>query len=474
MKWFSHIVRRMGPVFVATVIVVFLQSGQAKAGRFEDALTLVRSGDIDRIEQTFAADYQAFIDGKLSAGEFEAPYSAFSTLDPVVLDMIAQWRANYPDSAYARVAEAGPKRHLAAVLRGEDVIARTPRKSLERAQLLWTEASALLNEALDIAPQHIQAAGILESVSFYLHDNESALRAKTVLATYGSEVSLLLGVVHEATPQWGGSEAKMHRLCDELAPKIEGISVAECHARATLMLPDLSNAQREEAIEILRREDPEGNWATIARQLLYLGKAREALAKYDERDAWIPRNLANTFAVALNDYAVQERIADRWLAINPLHPRALALKSEAQGRRGDNAGAAETIEKAMIYGETIPEVRRWRFASIIEDESRREEMLGELEDALVDTDFHPLIMAFALEALVWYPPERTRYWSDGTEHSNYECRRARILSHAFNGCARHSNRQGTLGCSDATLLRVQEILGEVDLHACANLIGRLQ
>ena len=444
MKWFSHIVRRMGPVFVATVIVVFLQSGQAKAGRFEDALTLVRSGDIDRIEQTFAADYQAFADGKLSAGEFGTPYSAFSTLDPVVLDMIAQWRANYPDSAYARVAEAGPKRHLAAVLRGEDVIARTPRKSLERAQLLRTEATALLNEA------------------------------KIVRATYGSEVSLLLGEVHEATPQWGGSEAKMRRLCDELAPKIEGISVAECHARATLMLPNLSNAQREEAIEILRREDSEGNWATIARQLLYLGKAREALAKYDERDAWIPRNLANTFAVALNDYAVQERIADRWLAINPLHPRALALKSEAQGRRGDIAGAAETIEKAMIYGETIPEVRRWRFASIIEDESRREEMLGELEDALVDTDFHPLIMAFALEALVWYPPERTRYWSDGTEHSNYECRRARILSHAFNGCARHSNRQGTLGCSDATLLRVQEILGEVDLHACANLIGRLQ
>lgn len=195
---------------------------------------------------------------------------------------------------------------------------------------------------------------------------------------------------------------------------------------------------------------------------------------YDERDARISSSLANRFAVALQDYAVQERIVDRWLAINPLHPRNLAMKSEAQGRRGDTAGAAESIEKAMIYGETIPEVRRWRFASMMADESRYEQVLGELEDALVDTDFHPLIMEFAVSALVWYPPEKTRYWSDGSEHSNYECRRARILSYAFNGCARHWNRQGTLGCSNSSLQRVQEILAQTDLPGCADVIGRFQ
>ena len=189
---------------------------------------------------------------------------------------------------------------------------------------------------------------------------------------------------------------------------------------------------------------------------------------YDAVDAWIPANLAAPFARALNNYAVQERIVDRKLSINPLHPRHLALKSEAQGRRGDFAGAAESIEKAMFYGETIPEVRRWRLAAIAQDKSRHHEMLGDIEDALVDTDFHPIIMEFAIDKLVWSSLS-FRYWANGTEHSHYECRRLRILSNAFNNCARHSNRAATLGCSNSSLQRVQEIIAEADFDACTGL-----
>lgn len=465
--------RRLVVAFFSLALLTAISLHDAAAGRFEEALSLVRSGDIERIERTFAEDYQAFVDGELSVSEFNAPYSAFYTLDPIVLDMIAKWRADYPESAHALAAEAGPKLHLAYVLRGEDVISRVPRKSLARARELWAEARDLLHRALDLAPQHVKAADGLGDAAFYLNDDRSALRAKRVLATYGSEVALLLNEVHESTPQWGGSEAKMRRLCDELAPKVEGITVAECHARATLMLPDLPKERREEAVEILRRENPDGNRWTIAKQLLYLGRAEEALAMYDERNAWISGSLADDFARTLNNYEVQERIVDRWLAINPLTPRHLAMKFEVQGRRGDFAGAAETIEKAMTYGETIPEVRDMRLAAMLTDKSRNEQVLAELEDALVDTDFHPLIMERALAALVWNP-EPIRYWSDGSEHAHFLCRRARIMSFAFAGCARHRSRQATLGCSDATLLRVQELLGELDLNSCAAEIGQLR
>jgi tetratricopeptide (TPR) repeat protein len=448
----------------AIAVLAALGPSRTHASAFEDALSLARSGDIDKIERTFDAQYQDFVDGKITVGQFTSPYNAFYTLDPVVLEMIAEWREAMPGSAYALVAEAGPKEHLAIVLRGEDVIGLVPRASFERAWQNWTEARELYAEALDLAPRHIRAAEGLRDVAHYLGDDIAALRSKRVLATYGSQVGLLLNELHESTPQWGGSVAKMRRLCRTIAPKVEGISVAECHARATLMLWDQPRAVRDQAIKVLRREDEEGNRFIIARELLRAGRALEALDIYDESDVWIPGSLASEFAHALNNYAVQERIVDRWLAVNPLTPRHLALKSEAQGRRGDFAGAAETIEKAMIYGETIPEVRQWRLAAMRQDKSRHEEVLGEIEDALVDTDFDPFIMDIAISTLVW--ANRFQYWSDGSKHSRYECRRLRILSKSFNSCARHPNRMPTLGCTDASLERVREIIAESDLDAC--------
>jgi tetratricopeptide (TPR) repeat protein len=468
----SNVGRRLFPAFVSAAILAILQPGEAIAGRFEDALALVRTGDIERIEQSFAADYQAFVDGTLSNPDFVTPYDAFYTLDPVVLDMIAEWRAAKPESAYARVAEVGPKMHLAIVLRGESILKYVPRKSFERAWKLWTESVALYSEALDRAPLHLRAASGLRDAAQYLGDDRRALRGKRVLAAHGSQVALLLNELHAATPQWGGSEAKMRRLCDTIAPKVEGITVAECHARATLLLWNQPEDVRNEAVEVLRREHEEANRFTIARELIESNRAEEALALYDDVDAWIPGSLADDFALALRNYAVQERIVDRWLAINPLTPRLLAMKSEAQAERGDFAGAAETIEKAMIYGETIPEVRDMRLGAMMHDKSRNQDVLGEFEDALVDTDFHPLVMERAVAALVWNP-EPIRHWSDGSEHSRFQCRRARILSDAFNSCGRHWNRQGTLGCTDSTLKRAMEMLGEVDLGSCAD-IGRLQ
>jgi hypothetical protein len=272
-------------VLVIAVFLGTLGPPDAGAERFENALSLVRSGDIALIEQTFAADYREFVDGKLSNADFVIPYNVFYTLDPPVLEMIGEWRKAYPESPFARVADAGPKMHLATVLRGDAVLKYVPRKSFERAWALWTEAAALYSEALDTAPQHVRAASGLRDAGHDLGDDRVALRGKRILAVHGSQIALLLNEVFESTPQWGGSEAKMRRLCDTVAPKIKDYSVSQCHARATLMLWDQPEKVREEAIAVLRREDAEGNRYTIARELLDLNRAAEALALYDEVDA---------------------------------------------------------------------------------------------------------------------------------------------------------------------------------------------
>jgi tetratricopeptide (TPR) repeat protein len=471
-----HSCQRFGYRLIATLFLLAIwtvlgpseshASGAAEAGK-RAALSLVRSGDIDKIEHTFDTQYQDFVAGKITIVEFNSPYNAFYTLEPLVLEVVAEWRKAKPNSAHARVAEAGFMVHLAAILRGEDVLRLVPRTSYAKAWQLWTEARALYSEALDIAPIHLRAATNLKSVAQDIGDKQAEMRGKRIVAVHGSHVSLLLSELRRSSPQWGGSVAMMRRLCDTVAPKVEGISAAECHARATLILWDTPREQRDEALEVLRREDEEGNRFTIARELLHSGRAQEALDLYDEVDAPIPVSLAPVFSRALNNYAIQERIADRRLAVNPLHPRHLALKSESQGRRGDFAGAAETIEKAMIYGETIPVVRRWRLAAMRQDKSRNGEVLGELEDALVDTDFHPVIMEITIASLVW--SDRFRYWSDGSEHSRFECRRLRIISNANNSCSLHPERASTLGCSDGSLARVMEIITAADMDACGDL-----
>jgi len=77
-------------------------------------------------------------------------------------------------------------------------------------------------------------------------------------------------------------------------------------------------------------------------------------------------------------------------------------------------------------------------------------------------------MEFAVSTLVWGHPT-TRYAADGSEHSRYQCRLLRILSNAANSCGFHPDRTTTLGCSNSSIMRAHEIIGETDINSCSDL-----
>ena len=112
--------RRFGLRLIAALFSIALSAAlgpsQSHASTFEDALALVRSGDIEKIEQTFDTQYQDFVAGKITTGQFTTPYNAFYTLDPIVLEMIAEWREARPDSAHARVAGDGSTQERALMV----------------------------------------------------------------------------------------------------------------------------------------------------------------------------------------------------------------------------------------------------------------------------------------------------------------------------------------------------------------------
>ena len=73
---------RLIAVLFSITLSAALGSGQSRASGFEDALTLIRSGDIKNIERTFDAQYQDFVVGEISIRQFNTPYNAFLYLGP--------------------------------------------------------------------------------------------------------------------------------------------------------------------------------------------------------------------------------------------------------------------------------------------------------------------------------------------------------------------------------------------------------
>lgn len=446
---------------------MMLMTALAFADAYDDGLELVRSGDIDRIEQTFSQQYEAFAEGRLDAEELVAAYDSLYTLDPEILDTIEAWRTAYPDSAAARVAAAHPKRHLAYLLRGTDVIRLVPRESLNRAMKLNSEAATLYAEALDLAPRHVAAANGLLNVAQAIGDRDAETRAARSIAAYGSEVALLIDQLWASSPQYGGSEGMMRELCRTVAPKIKDFSPEECHARATLILRDSTTEERARAVEVLRGNLDRHRFV-VAREYLYSGRAQEGLDLYDEVGARVPGSLAEPFGDALQSFAVQERIVDKHLMANPLNPRNLAVKAEAQAARKDHEGAAKSLEKAMIYGETMPEVRAQRVRLFSYYEPRLHDFLAEAEDALGDTDLSPFVMLEVLPKAA-FNAEPIRYDETGAEHDRFECRRARLLSAAIPSCSMHPNPRATAMCAPGVIQHIFGMLEDVDLDACADL-----
>ena len=214
----SSCLRSIYRIFAAAIaicIAIALGTAQPHALTRHEALSLVRDGNIEEIDRAFAAEYDHFVADEIAGRDFHYPYNLFYTLEPRVLEVVEDWRRQMPDSAFAMIADADQKSHLAAILRGSEPIGLVSEKGYAQAWQLWSEARDLYAQALDMVPQHTRAASGLQDVALYLGDDTAALRGKRILATYGSQVSLLLTQLYESTPQW---EAVSPR-CDESATR---------------------------------------------------------------------------------------------------------------------------------------------------------------------------------------------------------------------------------------------------------------
>lgn len=432
----------MTRIFLLLPLAMLLLAGRAVALTLEEARSLVREANLVLVESVFADHQAAFDRGEITAADFTAPYRAFRTTDPTVLELVDAWRKARPDSAQAMVAKAATLIHVAMIVRGERVIIDTPPNSLARMGTLYAEARPLLMRALDLEPRQVYAADLIEAAGAFTGDRAGRQRASTVLHEHGDPEGVLLDDLNHALPQWGGSEEKMRALCKDAPQRVPTISEAECNAMATLDLDVSGTDVIEAALETLAAKGDDHWVSQRADGLLRLRRYRDALDLLERNRTWIGWSDAFTLARGLRDGAVARRSAEQWLAIDPYHPRHLANLTWALDLEGDTPGAVAAADKALRFGATIPEVRTARMYAIAKDEDRKWGLLDDFEDAIAQTTWHHEVTNMATAAL-YRPFPYLTHRRDGTPTPDFECRRLRIFVQHAAACAKVSRMTGT-------------------------------
>ena len=401
----------------------------------DEARRLAREPSVETIEAAFASHQAAFNAGEILPKEFERAYDAFITTGPRVLSLVDQWRSAMPESPQAMAAKAATLVHLAVVLRGNQARRLMPVNSLVKVYELYAEAHPLLIEALDLEPRQVYAASLLINMISYLGDEEAEARARIALRDYGNPEDLFFFDFNRLLSQSGGDAEQMHEFCRQNAPGIATITEDECDAVVTLRLLGVTVPEIKAALETLGAAGDDRFITLRAKTLVFLRRPREALDLYERNDRWIGWSDGWTLARALGESSALQRFSERWLAVNPHHPRHLAHLALALDSQGDFPGALKNADEAMRYGETIPEVRTTRMWVISRDEDRKCGSLEEFEDAIADTNAHPDVTEMITAALV-RPAEYMTHRRDGSPIPDFECRRLRIYLQHANSCAR--------------------------------------
>ena len=404
---------------------------------------------------------QDVVSGKKPIYARGSPYSALGRLDPKVHDFIARWRAERPNSAFAKLAEAKMHYSIGMIVRGYSYVQETPPTSMAIMYERYAKAKRLLLSALETLPDNIEAANMLDTIGQFTGDREARRRANEILARLESPESRFRGEIHDLLPQWGGSLEAAKRHCREEGPKV-GVNVEVCQARVVLLAYPRPGGI-DEALETLQREEPTRYVGLKLQTLLDLGRGEEAMALVRKYDYWVGASDAKRLGVLLKDPQVILDLTGRWLEITPLQPNVLTAAAEAYNYQGKRAEAIAAIDKAMVFGRTLPKVRAWQLNFAFQDPKKRERIFEIIWEAMDDTGWHYDIYHQVMHFIAG-PSEEITHFIDGRKKTDFHCNRAAFLSALPEVCAYWRNR-GTY-CRPKPYQRITKIVEGLDTSSC--------
>lgn len=447
----------MKTVFIYFVLMAALFPALAIAVTREEAYKLARAGDSAAIETAFAQHQAAFNTGEIGPNTYQRPYFVFRTTEPLVETAIEDWLAAFPNSPQAAAAKAERLGHIGGLIRGVGYAREVPAAAMIEFKRIALEALTLATSALDTEPRHLVAAYSLVSMGAYLGSRKDRDRGFRVVEELDTPADVLLEGLQYNYARWGGGSEDTQLFCEERAPLVPDISVAECLAKAdydhvdqdpTLFLPAVATLSQGNIEYFV-----EQHLAALTRE----GRFEEAYVLAKSRN-FMNYQLAYALSAALAKTDIVVDFVTGKLPSDPLNPTDLTIFGDALADLGDLEGAWEAMDKAMLYGRFDGFVRWRRIVLTMRDPERKWQVLDEIVRAADDTDGDMEILSGVLFSLI-NREEHHSMRPDGTSRPDFECTRLRLLEQHEQNCKagskHYSCRAGTVAMRDTIIIEAR-------------------
>lgn len=440
------------------ILIIGLCPALATALTRDQAYELARAGDAGAIESAFAAHQAAFNAGEIGPSAYRRPYFVFSTTEPLVEASLDGWLAAYPDSPQAAAATAKRLGHIGYLVRGSGYTSATPRAALARFNRMASEAMEHAKRALDLEPRHLVAAYTLMSMAAFVGSRHDRDRGFQIIEELDHPAGALLSGLKHTYARWGGGPETTRLFCEERAPLVPDISVEECLAKADYDNAGNDRAKQLAAINTLSRGSIEHFLEQHIAALGRAGRMEEAYALARSRN-YMSRLFAYAAANGLgNKSIIDDFIADN-LRRDPLNPLDLVAYADYRAGFGHLEAAWEAMDKAMLYGANITNVRWRRIVLLSRDPNRKWEYMDEVISAVEATDGDQEILGSVMLDLI-NPDKHLTHLYNGVPRVAFECERLRLLERHQQNCEagspHYSCAPGLVAMRDTVIIESRE------------------
>lgn len=215
------------------IFLVLILSGNAVTVRADTEMTdryweMFLAGNIIEIEASLDQLDQDVKEGSTDYGDQRMIYSLFSTTHPDILELLEDWRDQYPNSRHAMAGEMWSSLHIAWLYRGTNYSRYTYHSAMSeyrsRISLSQYLADELFKKHIDFVPG---TDGKMVSLRSDFRDAEQAMD-KVLRAT--PNIGSLERALVAFQPKWHGSADDLRRLCRKYAPIVSKVEEYPTHA----------------------------------------------------------------------------------------------------------------------------------------------------------------------------------------------------------------------------------------------------
>jgi hypothetical protein len=185
-----------------------------------DVRTAIEQNDFVQVEKILAKTHEDLRRGRATPDQFRNRISLFETTDPDTIAFVESWRSRYPNSIYAKTAQAWVYSTIGRNIRGIKFVHETFPLALEIHRNLHFDAHTLALEAFTEDNTLISASDAVLVLANTTGTQDIALRVLDETMTVQPDWGSLNRALWMANPQYGGSLDLAEALCEFFGPMI--------------------------------------------------------------------------------------------------------------------------------------------------------------------------------------------------------------------------------------------------------------